>query len=424
MKTSIKELNSYLVGGAVRDKLLGVVPKDKDYVVVGSSVAEMLHLGFKQVGADFPVFLHPETGDEWALARTEKKTGQGYTGFTWDSSDSVSLKQDLLRRDLTINALAISSTGEVIEPYVGCIDDVHNKVLRHTSAAFSDDPVRVLRVCRLLSRYGEGWTISRKTEYMCDNIVESEEWSHLTAERVWKETEKALQEKHTDKYFKQILYNEAVVNFQWFSELAPLCFVPQPVDHHPEGDVLTHTLKSLEQASVLGASPVEKWAVLCHDLGKAVAYSARGNLYGHEAAGLPPVNSLCDRLKVPNKYRELALKVCEWHTLCHRAFELSPKRIVKLFNDLDAFRRPDQLFSFLLCCEADAKGRGKGEDTTYSRMYYAQKDYLKACYESCLEVDCNKIANEVRCKDFNNPGQRIKQLIHQARIKQVKRCIK
>lgn len=420
MKRSIEELDYYLVGGAVRDLLQGVPCKDKDYVVVGSSVKEMLHLGFKPVGVDFPVFLHPETGDEWALARTEKKTGKGYKGFECVADSSVTLEEDLRRRDLTINSIAVDKKGNLVDPWGGRIH-LYNKTLRHTSEAFSDDPVRVLRLFRLYARYGDGWTVDEDTFTLCCKLVASEDWKHLTAERAWKETEKALSEKHTYLYFDNIanLCHDTV----WFKEFSNMITTPQPLEHHPEGNVRNHTNLCLQQAQKLSCTPIEKFAVLCHDLGKPVVYEKYGKLHGHEQAGIEPINSFCDRLKVPSKYRELATKVCLWHTLCHQALELTPKRIVKLLLDLDAFRRPDQLDSFLLCCEVDARGRGE----PFPTRKYSQPGYIKACYKACCDIDCGEIASQVSDKSMDQAaslGERIKQEIHRQRINKIKQVDK
>lgn len=405
---------TYLVGGAVRDILLGLPPKDLDYVVVGGSSEEILSLGFKQVGADFPVFLHPETGEEYALARTERKTAKGYQGFTFDASSTVTLEQDLCRRDLTINAMAMDHKGKIIDPFGGKVD-LQSKTLQHVSEAFKEDPVRVLRICRFLARYGEGWSVAPETVGECLEIIE-EEWPSLTPERVWQETYKALQEPRFDLFLNEILRLEFGSDYKWFEELSHDYNVPQRQDYHPEIWVECHIQMCLQQAKKLGASPEQLFSVMCHDLGKAPCYKELGVLHGHEEAGVPKVESLCDRLKVANSFRELATKVCRWHTHCHKAFELKPKTILKVFEALDSFRKPDALHSYLLCCEADAKGRG-GE---FPNKEYPQRDFMMSCYEACKkDVNCGYIAEQVKLK--GGSGDDIKNKIRQERISAINR---
>lgn len=400
----------YLVGGAVRDHLLGLSPKDLDYVVVDSTEQEMIGLGFKRVGSSFPVFLHPTTGHEFALARTERKSGEGYSGFVWDT-EGVTLEEDLCRRDLTINSMAMDYEGNLIDPFLGQ-EDLSNHTLQHTSTAFSEDPVRVLRVARFLARYGEDWKLSSETYTVCSGIVESSEWRNLTAERVWKETSRSLTESHPDLYFQLIweLENNPA-RFRWFSEWMYDDVTFQPEDHHPERSVDRHLLLCLQQAADRGLSAEEVWAVVCHDLGKSIVYNKYGKFHGHEEAGVVAVESVCDRLKVPNSFRSLATTVCKHHTKCHRAFELKPSTLLNLLNDVGAFRNKDRLESFLVCCLCDAKGRG-GD---FPHRQYPQMDYIKACYEATIEVDCKEIAD--RC---NGNGKLIQQRIHQERVKRVK----
>lgn len=299
----------YLVGGAVRDYFMGIEPKDKDYVVVGSSPEEMVSLGFQKVGADFPVFLHPKTKDEYALARTERKSGTGYNGFDCEW-DGVTIEEDLSRRDLTINSIALDCTkdfGKVIDPFKGR-QDIEDKILRHTSKAFEEDSVRVLRIARFLARFGQEWTIHKETSNIMDAMYEKGDLDDLTSERVWKETEKALSEKTPSLYFNELL------DYDIFSEYNVGYFVPQKLEHHPEEWVGTHTDLVMKYAAKTWNDPEITFACLCHDFGKVVSHNKHGNFHGHEKEGLQPINNFCDKWKVPKCYRNLALLVCEFHT--------------------------------------------------------------------------------------------------------------
>ena len=399
----------YLVGGAVRDKLLGLEAKDMDYVVVGSTPEEMLSLGFKQVGCDFPVFLHPETGDEYALARTEVKNGCGYQGFDCSFGKDITLEEDLSRRDLTINAMAMDSEGNIVDPFDGK-KDLHNKVLRHTTEAFGDDPVRVLRTFRFLARYGEDWVIGYDTLNLCLRIAE-EEFTNLTPERVFLELQKVLREKYPHKFFSLVscLYD----GDPWFKEYRDLNGIPQREDYHPEIWTGLHTQMCLEQGVKLGLNPVEQFAVLCHDFGKASCYHERGNLHGHEGIGVPLVAAFCDRLKVPSEYRKLAVQVCKFHTHGHMAFDLKPSKIMKLFSALDVYRRKEFLESFLKCCEADARGRTGFEDRDYP-----QREFLRECFQASLTVDTKRVADECLVKGLT--GKRVGEMIRVERINKIR----
>lgn len=399
-------MKTYLVGGAVRDEILGREVKDRDYVVVGAIPEHMLHLGYKQVGCDFPVFLHPETHEEYALARTESKSGAGYQGFSCDFGEGVTLEEDLSRRDLTINAMAKDEeTGTIVDPFGGGLDICFNN-LRHTTEAFADDPVRVLRTYRLLARFGEHWSVDPGTEDLCKELILNE-FEHLTAERVWLETQKALTEDNTTLYFKGL---HGIGEMYWFKEVWDLSGIPQREDHHPEVDTLKHIFLCLEQADKLKLSPEQKWAVLCHDLGKAPCYKLRGNLHGHEGTGARFVEALCDRLKVPKSYRDLAVKVCIWHTHCHKALEMKPNKIMKLFEGLGAFRNPDLLFDFLQCCETDAKGR-----LGFENRNYPQQKYLQYCFIRAMEVNTKDVV-----KSTNKTGKALGEHIRVLRIDKIR----
>jgi tRNA nucleotidyltransferase (CCA-adding enzyme) len=400
----------YLVGGAVRDSLMGAEPKDEDYVVVGSNPEQMLSLGFKQVGADFPVFLHPETGDEYALARRETKVGEGYNGFTSEWED-VTVGEDLSRRDLTINSIASSGFyQEYIDPFNG-VDDINNKVLRHTTAAFAEDPVRVLRIARFLARFGDEWTVAPETYALCQKLAWSE-FGNLTAERVFLEMEKALNEPSPWLFF-EFLY---MLDYDWFTEVFAMVGVPQPVTHHPENDTFKHVMLCLKQGVSKGASAQELFAILCHDLGKPVCWKEQGNLHGHEGVGVPYVKQLCDRLKVPNDYRDLAMKVCEHHQRSHKAKVMKATSVHNLLADLGCFRKPELLLSFNLCNWADATGRTGLEDKVYN-----QGDYLVECLAAANSVSAKHVINQSKDKELTGAklGNRIRQF-QIAAIKEVK----
>lgn len=378
-------MKTYLVGGAVRDRLLGysnsASGSDRDYVVVGSTVAEMLALGYQQVGRDFPVFLHPQTKAEYALARTERKTGPGYTGFAFNASASVTLEEDLLRRDLTINAIAEDEQGNLIDPWHGQAD-IEQRILRHVSPAFSEDPLRVLRVARFAARFAHlGFRVADETLALMTGMSASGELDHLVAERVWQEMDKALQERSPVVFFSTLRACGALAAI--LPEVDALFGVPQPERYHPEVDTGVHVMMCLEQATRLSSDPIVRFATLVHDLGKAV--TPPGNWphhYGHEKLGLTPLKRLCERLRVPSKYAAIARLASEYHTHCHRIAELRPATILRLLEGLDAFRRPAQMQRFLLVCEADARGRTGFEDTAYP-----QAELLREALQAALSVD-------------------------------------
>ncbi len=378
----------YLVGGAVRDKLLGYPFHEHDWVVIGASPEEMLNLDYKPVGKDFPVFLHPDTNEEHALARTERKTGTGYHGFQFHTDKSVTLEQDLERRDLTINAMAEDHDGRIIDPYEGQ-KDLAEKKLRHVSAAFSEDPVRVLRVARFAARYHHlGFSIASETMTLIADIVQSGEMDHLTPERTWKETESSLKEKSPWVYFE--ILRECGALGKIFPELDRLFGVPQPEEHHPEVDTGVHTIMSLKQASLLSDSPEVRFATLVHDLGKGTTPKKEWPRHiAHEARSEKLIKKLCKRLRVPNHYRDLASAVGLLHTQCHTALLLKPVTVLKLLNNLDAFRRPEKLQDFLLACRADAQGRTGKENASY-----LQADYLLAAQAAAAAVETKPLMEQ------------------------------
>lgn len=378
-------MKTYLVGGAVRDKLLGRPVIEKDWVVVGASPPQMEALGFTAVGKDFPVFLHPVTKDEYALARTERKTGHGYGGFSFYCSDDVSLEDDLIRRDLTINAMAEDEAGNIIDPYGGKAD-LELRLLRHVSPAFAEDPVRILRVARFAARYYQlGFQVADTTMALMKNIVQSGEVNHLVAERVWKETQRALSEENPEVFIDTLHQCGALACL--FPEIDALFGVPQTATYHPEIDTGVHCLMSLQQAVKLSADPLVRFATLLHDLGKGTTPPEEWPRHiAHEERSLPLIIALCDRIRVPKEYKELALLVAEYHTHCHRALELKPGTLLKLLHKLDAMRRPERFQLFLLCCEADARGR-----TGFEERSYPQAAYLRSALSACQSINLAEI---------------------------------
>jgi len=370
----------YLVGGAVRDALLGYPSSERDWVVVGASPQDMLDKGYQQVGRDFPVFLHPQTKDEYALARTERKQGHGYTGFAVHCDPTVTLEQDLLRRDLTVNAMARTESGAIIDPYGGQ-RDLAAKTLRHVSAAFVEDPLRVLRTARFAARYAHlGFSVAAETVELMAQIVREDELAHLPAERIWTEIERALGERNPEVFIEVLRDCGALQRL--LPELEALFGVPQTADYHPEIDTGIHTLMALQQAARLTSATDVRFAVLIHDLGKGGTPTSEWPRHiAHEQRGLKLVDAVCKRLKSPGAHRELALQVCAHHTLCHRALELRGKTLLKLLNATDALRRPDRFEAFLLACEADARGR-KGLE----RRDYPQADYLRRALDIARAV--------------------------------------
>ncbi|MDX1451149.1 MAG: multifunctional CCA addition/repair protein [Oleiphilaceae bacterium] len=379
---------TYLVGGAVRDERLGLPVKDRDWVVVGAHPEQLIAAGFKQVGADFPVFLHPETGEEYALARTERKTGQGYQGFTCYSAPDVTLEEDLQRRDLTINAMALAQDGTIIDPFNGQ-QDLKDGLLRHVSPAFSEDPLRVLRVARFAARLAPlGFNVAPDTMTCMRDMVSSGELNQLTPERVWQETLRALAETQAHVYFSLLRELGALAIIM--PELDALFGVPQPEAYHPEIDCGVHALMSLEQASRLSDEPATRFAALVHDLGKALSpQELLPKHHGHEIKGIKPIKQLCTRLRTPNHFRDLAVHTSEYHTHVHRAFELRPQTLLKVLKAIDALRRPERFEAFLICCEADARGRTGFEDRDYP-----QAEFFRQAFAAMRSVNVKQVRNE------------------------------
>jgi tRNA nucleotidyltransferase (CCA-adding enzyme) len=372
---------TYLVGGAVRDELLGRAHGDRDYVVVGATPQAMLAQGYKPVGKDFPVFLHPETGEEYALARTERKTAPGYHGFAFHAAPDVTLEDDLARRDLTINAMARDASGALIDPHHGA-GDLQARVLRHVSPAFVEDPVRILRVARFLARYAPlGFRIADETMALMRAMVANGEAAHLVPERVWAETRRALAEPAPSAFVRSLRECGALVVL--FPEIDALYGVPQPPQHHPEIDCGLHLELVLDQTARLApGDDLAGFCALTHDLGKALTpQNELPRHIAHEHRGLAPLRALCGRLKVPAEYAALAALTCRHHLDAHRALEMKPATVLQLLEAFDVFRRPERLEPFLVACAADKRGRlGHADDA------YPQADYLRAARDAARTV--------------------------------------
>ena len=374
----------YLVGGAVRDRLLGLPVKERDWVVVGATPAELAAQGYKPVGKDFPVFLHPETNEEYALARTERKTGRGYHGFEFMSAPDVTLEEDLKRRDLTINALA-EDGGKLIDPYGGG-KDLNARMLRHVSPAFAEDPVRVLRAARFAARFAPlGFRLAPETLALMREMAGNGEVDALVPERVWQETLKALATEKPSVYFETLRECGALARV--FPELDRLYGVPQPPKWHPEIDTGVHVMMVLDQAARLSANPAVRFAALTHDLGKGTTpKDVLPHHYGHEERSVKLVEALSERLKTPREFKELAVLVARQHGLVHKAEELRPETLLKLLENADAFRRPERFELFLTACEADHRGRTGLEDTRFP-----QADYLRQAAAAARAVSATEL---------------------------------
>lgn len=403
-------MKTFIVGGAVRDLLMGLTPSDYDYVVVGSTPAQMLEQGYRQVGADFPVFLHPETGAEYALARTERKSGGGYKGFAVHASPDVTLEEDLGRRDLTINAMAADDTDHLVDPYGGQ-NDIANKVLRHVRAeTFIEDPVRVLRLARFAARYTT-FTVAPETQALCQSMVDAGELSHLVAERVWQEIAKGLMEQTPSRMFEVLRNCGALAVLM--PELNRLAGVPAPAAHHPEIDTYVHVMLVVDLAAARGESLEVRFAALMHDLGKGVTPPEQWPAHrDHDEAGVPLVEALASRLKVPAVCRDLALTMAREHTRIHRAKELKATSMVHLFKRVDAFRRPERFEALLRACECDARGR-----LGFENRSYPQAELLRTALQAALSVNAGVVAQA--CKDPKHIPDRL----HGERTKKVKHAL-
>lgn len=385
-------VKTYLVGGAVRDALLGLRAAERDWVVVGSTPDEMLDKGFKQVGASFPVFLHPKTAEEYALARTERKHGHGYHGFRVDFHAGVTLEEDLQRRDLTINAIAQDEKGNFFDPYGGQ-KDLEKRLLRHVSGAFVEDPLRVLRVARFAARFADfGFRVHETTLALMREITLSGELQHLAAERVWREFERAMATQKPSEFINVLREVEALEVL--LPEVNNLFGVPQPETYHPEVDTGIHVLMALDAAAGLsnGAANIV-FAVLLHDLGKALTDKQYWPSHvRHESEGVPLVDAVCERLKVPNATHDLARKVCANHLRCHRILESRPVTVMRLLEKLDVFRQPGVLPGFVIGCEADYRGRKGLQDRSYPQGDYLQRAFQAAACIRARDLDLEGVS--------------------------------
>jgi tRNA nucleotidyltransferase (CCA-adding enzyme) len=404
-------MKTYLVGGAVRDRLLGLPVKERDYVVVGATPAEMSARGFKPVGKDFPVFLHPDTHAEYALARTERKTGRGYHGFEFFCAPEVTLEEDLQRRDLTINAMAEDPQGTLVDPYHGQ-RDLQARLLRHVSPAFVEDPVRVLRVARFAARFAPlGFKVADATLALMRRMSDNGEVDALVPERIWQETSRALQTERPAVFFQVLRDCGALAHV--FPEIDRLFGVPQPQKYHPEIDTGVHLMLVLDQAARLSDDLAVRFAALTHDLGKGTTpFDVLPHHYGHEERSAKLVTRLSERLKVARELRELAVIVARYHGLAHRAQELRAETLLKLLESTDAFRRPQRFEQFLLACEADARGRLGMENAPYP-----QAGYLRAVLTAASAVDMPSLGTE------KLEGAEIGARLQQVRLEVIKKTI-
>ena len=398
----------YLVGGYVRDQLLGIETKDRDWVVVGATADELLKQDYRQVGKDFPVFLHPQTNEEYALARTERKTAAGYSGFSFHAAADVTLEEDLIRRDLTINAIALSDNGDLIDPFNGQAD-IKAKILRHVSPAFVEDPVRILRLARFAARFANlGFSIADETQKLMSEMVNSGEVDSLVPERVWQETMRALNEKTPARYFEVL--RECGALKKLFPEIDRLWGVPQPEKHHPEIDTGIHTMMVLTQAAKLSDDPRVRFAALVHDLGKGTTPKHKLPKHiDHESRGVPLVEALCNRYRIPNDYRELAIIVTKYHLHYHRAAELRDTTFLRTLDSLDAFRRPERFELFLLACEADSRGRPGFED-----QHFEQPEIYRKVFNAAKAINAKELVTQ------GLKGKEIKDELNKQRIQAIK----
>jgi len=399
----------YLVGGAVRDELLGIAVKDKDFVVVGSTPDEMIAAGFKPVGKDFPVFLHPKTHDEYALARTERKTAKGYKGFVVHASPEVTLEEDLARRDLTINAIAKDSTGKFIDPYNG-LADIQSKTLRHVSHAFAEDPVRILRAARLSARF-QDFSLAPETNQLMQQMVAAGEVDALVAERVWQELAKGLMEDKPSRMFDVLRACCALKKI--LPELDKLWGVPQSAQYHPEIDTGVHVMLAIDYAARQNYALAVRFATLMHDLGKGVTPAELLPQHiGHEARGIHLVKDVCKRLRVPNDCKELAQIVSKFHGKLHQVLQMKPSTLLSFIVELDAIRQPERLKDFLRACEADSRGR-----TGLENHATPAADLMQKVLAAAMNVDAGAVASA-----YDAPEE-IKAAVFEARLDAVKKTL-
>jgi len=395
----------YCVGGAVRDELLGRAVKDHDYVVVGATPEQMTALGYRPVGKDFPVFLHPKTQEEYALARTERKTAKGYKGFQVYAAPEVTLEQDLARRDLTINAIARDSEGALIDPYRG-VADLQAKILRHVGPAFVEDPVRILRLARFAARFAD-FTVAEETLALMREMVENGEVDALIPERVWQELAKGMMEAKPSRMFDVLRQCGALKKI--LPEVDRLFGVPQPPQHHPEVDTGVHVMLVVDYAAAQNFDLPVRFAALMHDLGKGTTPAEMLPRHiGHEQRGVGLVKDVCKRLRVPNDCRDVAVITANFHGKAYRALEMRPDTVVQLLHDTDALRQPQRFEAFLLACESDVRGR-----PGFETRAFPEADYLRRALEAAQAVDAGTIAGQ-----FDQP-EKIRDAVFRARVEAV-----
>jgi tRNA nucleotidyltransferase (CCA-adding enzyme) len=401
-------METFLVGGSVRDGLLGLPVVDRDWVVVGATPQQMLDLGYRAVGRDFPVFLHPDTHEEYALARTERKSGPGYRGFVVQASPEVTLEEDLARRDLTINAIARDASGALIDPHHG-VRDIEARVLRHVSSAFTEDPVRILRLARFAARFAD-FSVAPETMALARSMVDAGEVDALVAERVWQELAKGLGEREPSRMFQVLRECGALARI--LPEVDRLFGVPQPALHHPEVDTGVHVMMALDLAAREQAPLPVRFALLVHDLGKGTTLPAEWPRHiAHEQRGVPLIDALCQRLRVPSECHDLARLVSRFHTDVHRALELRPATVLKVIEGNDALRRPERFLQVLLACEFDARGR-----LGLAGRAYPQRPLMEAALEAARSVDAGAIAR-------SSAREQIAEAVRQARLAAVASAI-
>ncbi|MDJ0834474.1 MAG: multifunctional CCA addition/repair protein [Gammaproteobacteria bacterium] len=401
----------YQVGGAIRDELLGLPVKDTDWVVTGSSPEAMVEAGYQPIGKEFPVFLHPDSKEEYALARTEKKIARGYAGFSFNTDPSITIEQDLERRDLTINAIARNEDGQLIDPFNGQAD-IDQRILRHVSDAFVEDPVRVLRVARLAARFAHiGFRIADETQALIKQIGDSGELDALVAERVWAEMDKALAEADPQVFFESLRGCGVLHNL--FPEVDNLFGVPQTAQYHPEIDTGVHVMMALKKSAELGYSNDVRFAVLTHDLGKATTPShILPGHHGHELRGVELTREFCQKWRVPKAYTELALLTCEYHSHVHRIYEMKPSTLLQFFQHADVFRRPERFRKLTEACVADARGR-----THYENDPYPQAEYGNRLVEKLNQLDLSPVLESAK------QGQEMGQAIYEFRLDYLKQIV-
>ena len=406
-------MNVWIVGGAVRDRLLGRPVNDHDWVVVGSTPEAMVDAGFTPVGRDFPVFLHPQTHEEYALARTERKVGAGYKGFVFHYAPDVTLEDDLRRRDLTINAIARAADGTLIDPLNG-VADLRARIFRHTGEAFSEDPVRILRLARFAARFPD-FSVAPETSVLMRHMVDNGEVDHLVAERVWQELARGLMESKPSRMFETLRSCGALARLM--PELDRLWGVPQRADYHPEVDTGVHVMMVVDEAARAGGSLAVRFAALTHDLGKGnTPADILPRHIGHENRSVHLVEALCARLRAPTEVRDLARIVAREHGLIPRAHELRPKTLLSLLERMDAFRRPTRLDEVLAACEADARGR-----LGFEHRDYPQSERMRTAFRAALAVDAGAVASAAVARGLG--GEAIGQQVHEARRQAIARAL-